>query len=49
MRFLANENFPRTAVDALRAALHDVAWIRTEAPGASDAAVLPQLPAYRAT
>jgi Domain of unknown function (DUF5615) len=29
MRFLANENFPRSAVEALRADGHDVAWIRT--------------------
>jgi len=40
MRFLANENFPRAAVDGLRAAGHDVAWIRTEAPGATDEQVL---------
>ena len=40
MRFLANENFPRAAVGALRVAGHDVSWIRTEAPGIADAAVL---------
>ena len=40
MRFLANENFPRAAVEGLRAAGHDVAWIRTEAPGATDEQVL---------
>jgi len=33
MRFLANENFPG-------AAGHDVIWIRTAAPGASDIEVL---------
>jgi hypothetical protein len=33
---LANENFPRIAVEALRARGHDVAWVRTEIPGASD-------------
>ena len=40
MRFLANENFPRAAVAALEAAGHDVVWVRTAAPGASDRQVL---------
>ena len=40
MRFLANENFPRAVVDALRVANHDTAWVREEAPGSSDEAVL---------
>ena len=40
MRFLANENVPRAAVMALRAAGHAVAWIRLDAPGASDREVL---------
>lgn len=40
MRILANENFPEDAVVALREAGHDVAWIRTEAPGSSDREVL---------
>jgi predicted nuclease of predicted toxin-antitoxin system len=40
MRLLANENFPRDAVEALRAASHDVAWVRTIAPGISDREVL---------
>ena len=31
MRLLADENFPGDAVTALRAAGHDVLWIRTEA------------------
>jgi predicted nuclease of predicted toxin-antitoxin system len=39
-KFLANENVPRVAVDALRGAGHDVAWIRTDAPGLADAVVL---------
>ena len=39
MRFLANENFPRAAITALAAAGHDVIWVRTVAPGASDADV----------
>jgi predicted nuclease of predicted toxin-antitoxin system len=40
MRILANENFPLDAVDALRASGHDVAWIRSDSPGASDREVL---------
>jgi predicted nuclease of predicted toxin-antitoxin system len=40
MRFLANENFPLDAVEALRHQGHDVVWIRTESPGISDPEVL---------
>lgn len=40
MRFLANENIPGAAVEALREAGHDVAWVRTDAPGATDPDVL---------
>lgn len=40
MRFLANKNFPLDAVEALRIAGHDVVWIRTESPGATDVIVL---------
>jgi predicted nuclease of predicted toxin-antitoxin system len=40
MRFLANENFPGAAVTALQAAGHEVVWVRTAAPGASDPDVL---------
>jgi Domain of unknown function (DUF5615) len=40
MRFLANENFPGTAVTALIAAGHDVVWVRNAAPGMSDPDVL---------
>jgi predicted nuclease of predicted toxin-antitoxin system len=40
MRILANENFPSEAVTALRKRKHDVAWIRTEAPGSSDHEVI---------
>src|SRR5487761_282087 len=40
MRFLEDENFPGEAVAALRAAGHDVAWVRTEAPGSTDRVVL---------
>lgn len=40
MRFLADENFPAAAVAGLASAGHDVAWIRTAAPGAADGDVL---------
>lgn len=40
MRLLADENFPRQVVEALRAAGEDVAWVRTDSPGASDPEVL---------
>lgn len=40
MRFLANENLPGDAVAALRAAGHELAWTRTEAPGSADSEVL---------
>ena len=40
MRFLADENFPRIAVEALAAAGHDVAWVGFAAPGAADTEVL---------
>ncbi len=40
MRFLADENFPGSAVTALGAAGHDVVWVRVAAPGASDPDVL---------
>jgi predicted nuclease of predicted toxin-antitoxin system len=40
MRLLANENFPATAVQALRSRGHDVAWVRTDAPGSPDEQVL---------
>jgi hypothetical protein len=36
MRFLANENFPGAAVQALKAAGRDVVWIRNAAPGMAD-------------
>ena len=42
MHILANENFPGDAVEALRARGHDVAWVRTDAPGSSDPQVLAQ-------
>jgi predicted nuclease of predicted toxin-antitoxin system len=40
MRILANENFPGDAVAKLRQSGHDVAWVRTDAPGMSDQEVL---------
>ncbi len=40
MRILANENFPGDAVEAIREHGHDVAWVRTDAPGSTDAEVL---------
>jgi len=40
MRFLANENFPGDAVTSLRAAGHDVVWVRTAGPGTEDEDVL---------
>src|SRR5438105_15702585 len=40
MRLLADENFPRFAVDELRAAGHDVLWVRTDSPGAEDEVIL---------
>jgi hypothetical protein len=40
MRFLANENFPGTAVAALEQAGHDVVWVRSTAPGITDSEVL---------
>lgn len=40
MRILANENFPGEAVEALRHRGHNVVWIRTDAPGSKDRAVL---------
>jgi predicted nuclease of predicted toxin-antitoxin system len=40
MRLLANENFPRVAVEALRAEGHDVAWVRIDAPGIPDEEVI---------
>jgi predicted nuclease of predicted toxin-antitoxin system len=40
MRFLANENFPGSAVVVLTPAGHDVVWVRTAAPGMGDRAIL---------
>jgi predicted nuclease of predicted toxin-antitoxin system len=40
MRLLADENFPKTAVTALRQDGHDVLWVRVDQPGASDLEIL---------
>lgn len=40
MRLLANENVPAAAVEALKAAGHDVLWVRMEMPGSCDRDVL---------
>jgi predicted nuclease of predicted toxin-antitoxin system len=40
MRLLADENFPKPIVEALRAAGHDVLWARADLGGTSDAALL---------
>ncbi|MFN4017533.1 MAG: DUF5615 family PIN-like protein [Reyranella sp.] len=42
MRWLCNENIPRTLVEALRKRDHDVVWIREISPGISDVDVLVQ-------
>jgi predicted nuclease of predicted toxin-antitoxin system len=40
MRLLADENFPSPTVEALRQAGNDVIWVRTDAPGTGDTALL---------
>ena len=40
MQFLANENLPLDVVEAVRPIGHDVAWIRTDAPGSKDRDIL---------
>lgn len=40
MRILADENFPGTAVKALRKHGHNVVWVRTAKPGIEDRAIL---------
>jgi len=42
MRILADENFPWEAVHALRQHGYDVAWARTDTPGANDRDLLKQ-------
>lgn len=40
MQLLANENSPLDVVESLRKEGHDVAWIRTDAPGSKDSDIL---------
>lgn len=40
MRWLCNENIPRSVVEELHRRGHDVAWIRETSPGIADAEVL---------
>lgn len=40
MHLCANENIPELAIHALRAAGHDVLWIRETMPGSADETVL---------
>ena len=40
MRLLADENWALPTMEALRQAGHDVFWVRTDAPGTADAALL---------
>lgn len=40
MQLLADENFPRKAVEKLRRMGHDVAWVKETAPSIEDEAVL---------
>lgn len=40
MYFLADENFPELAVEALRLRGHDVKWVKKDSPGISDPEVL---------
>ena len=40
MRLLADENFPKPIVDALRSEGHDVLWARTDLPGWKDVLLL---------
>ncbi|MBI4703413.1 MAG: DUF5615 family PIN-like protein [Deltaproteobacteria bacterium] len=47
MRVLANENVAGDVIEELRARGHDVAWIRVDAPGARDDAILARAVAER--
>ncbi|HWB84629.1 MAG TPA: DUF5615 family PIN-like protein [Bryobacteraceae bacterium] len=40
MRLLADENFPRPTITALRQAGNDVLWARTDLPGTGDSTLL---------
>lgn len=47
MRLLADENFPKSIVEWLRASGHDVLWARTERPGERDTILLDMAEAER--
>jgi predicted nuclease of predicted toxin-antitoxin system len=49
MKFLADENFPRRAVRALREQGFDVAWVSGDHPGASDDEILARCSASKLT
>jgi predicted nuclease of predicted toxin-antitoxin system len=49
MKFLADENFPRRAVLALREQGFDVAWVSEDRPGASDDDILARCSAGKLT
>jgi predicted nuclease of predicted toxin-antitoxin system len=49
VKFLADENFARPAVNALRRAGQDVSWIAEDAAGSSDELVLARCAAERRT
>lgn len=40
MRIVLDENMPSAVASMLRSCGHDVAWIRTDSPGATDEAIL---------
>ncbi|MGA2147419.1 MAG: DUF5615 family PIN-like protein [Bryobacteraceae bacterium] len=40
MRLLADENFPKPIVEALRSGGHDVLWARTDCAGWKDVVLL---------
>lgn len=40
MKLLADENFPKVAIESLRGSGHDVVWALTEMRGSSDASIL---------
>jgi hypothetical protein len=40
VRLFANENFPRAAIEALRARGHDVAWVPEVCPSTEDTEIL---------
>jgi predicted nuclease of predicted toxin-antitoxin system len=49
MRILANENIPACVVERLRVAGHDVGWVGTDLPGATDLQVIARAIAEKRT